>query len=92
MKTKTYFAIVITVLITVMLMQNQDEARFKFLFWELVLPKLVMLTGFIFLGIILGFLLGKTSRKNSNYVDYENTDNKNSSFDTLSEEDRDYIS
>ncbi|MVN22288.1 DUF1049 domain-containing protein [Mucilaginibacter arboris] len=93
MSAKTLFVIFLTVLITVVLMQNADEVKFKLLFWDLYLPKLVILTGVIFLGIILGLLLGSRPSKSSyNNYNNENTNNNHNPNDTLSAEDRDYIS
>jgi len=93
MKAKTLFVIILTVLITVILMQNMDEVKFKVLFWELYLPKLVILTGVIFIGIILGLLLRSRSSRVSNIENnYNNLNNYQNTNDTLSPEDRDYIS
>jgi uncharacterized integral membrane protein len=94
MRAKTLFVIVLTVLITVILMQNADEVKFKILFWELYLPKLVILTGVIFLGIILGMLLAsRASRARTfDHDDHNQNNNNQNTYDTLSPEDRDYIS
>jgi len=94
MRAKTLFVIIITVLITIILMQNTDEVKFKVLFWELYLPKLVILTGVIFLGIILGMLLANRPSRGRNFKDDINNQNNNNqdNLDTLSSEDRDYIS
>lgn len=92
MKAKTFFVVMLTVLITIILMQNTDEVKFKVLFWDLYLPKLVILTGVIFVGIIMGLLLGSRSSK---FVTNSYQDDQNNNFppqDTLSQEDRDYIS
>ncbi len=90
MKAKTFFVIFLTVLITVVLMQNTDEVKFKVLFWDLYLPKLVILTGFAAVGIILGFMLrGRPSRT---IINNENQNNNQTPYDKLSAEDRDYIS
>ncbi|RYY07560.1 MAG: DUF1049 domain-containing protein [Sphingobacteriaceae bacterium] len=93
MKAKTLFAILLTVLITIVMMQNSDEVKFKVLFWDLYLPKLVILTGAIFIGVILGLIMASRPTKTI----YTNTNNENQNnnqrpFDTLSAEDRDYIS
>lgn len=93
MKAKTLFVIILTVLITVILMQNTDEVKFKALFWDLYLPKLVILTGVISIGIILGLLLrSRPSRPLTNDNNYNNQNNYQNTNDTLSPEDRDYIS
>jgi hypothetical protein len=93
MRAKTIFVIIITFLITVILMQNTDEVKFTVLFWDLYLPKLVILTGVIVAGIILGLLIGsRPSKPAINNYPNENQNNTNTPFDTLSKEDRDYIS
>ena len=89
MKTKTLLIISLTVLITITLMQNTDEVNFKVLFWNLYLPKLVILTGTLFLGIIIGLILAS---RPSRAEKYEDQNNYQKPYDTLSPEDRDYIS
>ncbi len=92
MSAKTIFVIVLTVLITIIMMQNADEVKFKVLFWELYLPKLVIMTGVIFAGVIIGIMIGRPSRPSAKNFADENNNNQNTSYDTLSPEDRDYIS
>lgn len=93
MKAKTLFVVILTVLITIVLMQNTDEVKFKVLFWDLYLPKLIILTGIAVSGIILGLMLGnRPSRSTHNHNDDGNQNNNQTPFDTLSPEDRDYIS
>lgn len=91
MRAKTLFVVILTVLITVILMQNADEVKFKVLFWDLYLPKLVIMTGVIFLGIILGLLIGSSSKPKRTETMDANQINQ-LPYDTLSAEDRDYIS
>lgn len=91
MKAKTIVVVFLTVLITVVLMQNADEVKFKVLFWELYLPKLVIMTGVAAVGIILGFMMGSSSGSNQNNINNLNQNNQ-PPYDTLSREDRDYIS
>ncbi len=89
MRAKTFLIILLTVFITIILMQNTDEVSFKILFWNLYLPKLVILTGTLFLGIVTGLILaGRTARSES----YTDQNNYQKPYDTLSQEDRDYIS
>ncbi|MGI4750909.1 MAG: hypothetical protein ACRYFB_09760 [Janthinobacterium lividum] len=89
MKFKTLFLILLTVFITIILMQNADEVKFKVLVWDLYLPKLVILTGAIFLGVIVGLMLANWPKR---ITDDPNSNNNQSPNDTLSQEDRDYIS
>lgn len=70
-------------------MQNADEVKFKVLVWDLYLPKLVILTGAIFLGVIIGLMLANRPKRTTYYQDHNNDQNPP---DTLSQEDRDYIS
>lgn len=90
MKAKTFFVVFLTVLITVVMMQNMDEVKFNVLFWNLYLPKIVILTSVAAVGIILGYILrGRPSKTISSN---DNQTNNQTPFDTLSAEDRDYIS
>lgn len=91
MRAKTLFVVVLTVLVTVVLMQNSDEVKFKVLLWEMYLPKLVIMTGVAAIGIILGFIMGSPSKANQNNINQSNQNNQ-PPYDTLSQEDRDYIS
>lgn len=70
-------------------MQNTDEVNFKVLFWNLYLPKLVILTGTLFLGIVIGLILAGRSSRAVNNTDHQNYQQP---YDKLSPEDRDYIS
>ncbi len=70
-------------------MQNVDEVKFKVFMWDLYLPKLVILTAAIFLGVIIGLMLANRPKRTTYYQDNNNNQNPN---DTLSQEDRDYIS
>ncbi|RYE35708.1 MAG: hypothetical protein EOP42_06005 [Sphingobacteriaceae bacterium] len=89
MKAKTLLIILLTVLITIILMQNTDEKNLKVLFWNLHLPELVILTGTLFLGIVIGLILASRPVRSVNNQ-YQENDQK--PYDTLSPEDRDYIS
>jgi putative membrane protein len=95
MKAKTIFIIVITALLTTFLIINNDAVDFDFLIGAPVpVSKLLVIGICIFIGFILGFLVGRP-RKTVTSLDAEieknytvNTENKS----PLSDEDRDYIS
>jgi hypothetical protein len=95
MSFKTIFVIVVSVLVTIILMNNTDEIDF-WIFGDAIIPKLAVL-GFMFgLGLIVGFLAGRPGKK-SVVKDYpENDEDQNiepytGKQDQLSDEDREYI-
>ncbi|RZL47839.1 MAG: DUF1049 domain-containing protein [Pedobacter sp.] len=94
MKAKTIFIIVITALLTIFLVINSDAVDFDFLIGAPVpVSKLLVIGICIFIGFILGFLVGRPRKTISSYdteieKNYTNPENKSS----LSDEDRDYIS
>jgi len=65
MRAKTIFIIVVTVLVTVILMKNMDEVNF-WIFGTRTVPKLAVLGTMFFIGVIVGFLLGRPRRRQNN--------------------------
>lgn len=99
MSFKTTLAIIITVGLTILIMQNTDEAVFTILFTDVKLPKLVMLTSVSVSAFILGILVSTPSKRKvtAHYDDFDEDEEEddfpnNGRRDTLSDEDRDYIS
>lgn len=92
MRIKTIFIILITVLLTVVIMQNTDEVIFKFLFSRFYVSKLVMLLFAVVLGFIVGVLIARPGRPRYKPGQPEETDTPEKPNNTLSDEDRDYIS
>lgn len=98
MSFKTIFIICATVLITVILMQNQDEVLFKILWKEMYVSKLAMMLSLTFIGFIIGLILGRPKSKSEQKqipLEIENTENvitNTENKSSLSDEDRDYIS
>jgi uncharacterized integral membrane protein len=92
MRTKTIVVIGITVILTIVLMQNTDQVDFAFLWVNFRISKLVMMTGVAVFSFILGVLAGRP--KSAKRFDDENLDNRfgKGSSNTLSDEDKDYIS
>lgn len=94
MNLKTVFIIVISVLVTIILMNNTDEINF-WIFGDARIPKLTILGSMFGLGLIVGFLAGRPAKK----VVVDNHDesivvrNKPNTIEesNLSDEDRDYI-
>ena len=99
MSFKTTVAIIITVGLTILIMQNQEDAEFTILFTTVKLPKLVMLTAVSVSAFLLGMLVSRPGKPKQlqqydKYNDDEEEDNDRQRRrpDTLSDEDRDYIS
>ncbi len=90
MQTKTIFIIIITALFTIFLMMNTDAVEFNFIFAKADISKLVVVGVFTLLGFILGYWFAKPKTVISSYDDQHGAvpADKN----TLSDEDRDYIS
>ena len=95
MSAKTIFIIIISVLVTVILMNNTDEVDF-WLFGDTSLPKLAVLGVMFFAGSIVGYMLGRPRKKETADEDaLEDHPLKASNAedrDYLSDEDREYIS
>ena len=95
MSFKTIFIIVVSVLVTIILMNNTDEINF-WIFGDAKIPKLAVL-GFMFaLGLIVGFLAGRPGGKSAvkNYSENDEDDYiepNTGKQDQLSDEDREYI-
>ncbi len=90
MSLKTIIIIVITVLLTTVLTQNTDQVRFKILFTDVYLSKLVVLASVAVVAFILGVIVGRPKKAKYDIGAYHDELHKNDP-DTLSDEDRDYI-
>lgn len=94
MSFRTTLALIITILLTVAIMQNPEITKFKMIFVEVQLPKLVLMTAMSVGGLLVGLLVSSSKNKSqhSSYPagDYHNSTDRDSS--TLSDEDRYYIS
>ncbi|MDQ7948594.1 MAG: LapA family protein [Pedobacter sp.] len=95
MKAKTIFIILLTALLTLFLTVNSDPVEFNFLIGEPVeISKLIVIGVCVLIGFILGFIVGRPRKTVSSY-DHEiegRSTNGASTSNTLSDEDRDYIS
>lgn len=96
MSFKTIFIIVISVLVTVILMNNTDEIDF-WIFGEARIPKLTILGSMFGTGLLVGFLAGRPRKKSPVITHTEiATEENQPALDTesrnqLSDEDREYI-
>ena len=103
MSFKTLTIIILSVLITVVFMQNTDEVLFTILWKEIYVSKLLMMLIVTVFGFILGLIIARPKKKvmqttesskeipfeinNPNHEYLNHNDKKG-----LSDEDRDYIS
>lgn len=101
MRLKTIFIIIATILLTIVIMQNAEPVPFKVLFFETTTSKLLMMAIMAVVGFVIGYLVGRpkktrfTKEFDHGYDEHdEYIDNKDQKRrpDTLSDEDRDYIS
>jgi hypothetical protein len=96
MSFKTIFIITLSVLITVILMNNTDDINFWF-FGEIRIQKLTVLGSMFGLGVLVGLLLGRPGKKPKTELQDLSAKTQSTppddpeSTESLSEEDRDYI-
>ncbi|MDB5021108.1 MAG: hypothetical protein JWQ28_2235 [Pedobacter sp.] len=91
MRAKTIFIILITALITIFLVMNTDEVEFNFIFGKKDVSKLLVIGVCTFVGFVLGYWAGRPRTAVSSYDDKFDHTEPNSK-NTLSDEDRNYIS
>lgn len=92
MRITTMLIIIITILLTVVLMQNTDTVRFTILFSDVRMSKLTAMATTALVGFVLGYMVGRPKRARQIAPDYREDDIDKDNSDTLSEEDRRYIS
>jgi uncharacterized integral membrane protein len=92
MRLKTIFIIGITALLTVVIMQNKAEVPFHFLFSTFFASNLVVMLSVAVVAFIIGVITGRPAgTRHHKETDLDSVDIKKRT-DTLSKEDRDYIS
>jgi len=101
MRLKTIFLIVVTILLTVVIMQNSSPVSLKILFFTTYTSKLWMMLWVAIIAFVIGFLAGRPKKtqftKDVEHGYTEHDDNTHESLtktppNKLSDEDRDYIS
>lgn len=91
MRIKTILIILITVLLTIVLVQNTGPVYFAFLWTTFRLSKLIMLAAVGVVAFILGVLAGRPSRVKRLGDDPHTNQPEKENPNTLSDEDREYI-
>ena len=93
MRLPTIFLLIVTILLTIIFMQNTGEIKVTILFADVYLPKLVIFTGIAVVSFIVGVLVGRP-RKLRRVEDFERHEDMDAppQGKSLSDEDRDYIS
>ena len=91
MRIKTIVVILITVMLTIVLMQNTEPVTFSFLWATVRISKLVMMTAVGAIAFILGVLVGRPSRVKKLGGTYIEGEHQRDDPNTLSDEDKDYI-
>lgn len=95
MSGKTIFIIIATILVTIVLMNNNDDMEL-WLFGISRIPKLAVLGTMLAIGFICGFMAGKPGKKADLYRDEQQISDEEPYLkqqgSQLSDEDRDYIS
>jgi hypothetical protein len=73
-------------------MQNTEPVKFDILFGSFYISKLAALAIFGAIAFVLGILVGRPKKARSIATDADDDDYSDNKPDTLSDEDRDYIS
>ena len=84
--------IIITVLLTVVIIQNTGHVDFNFLFATFYISKLLMLLVVALAAFVIGVMVGRPGRPKYIPGQAEDADLNQKKLDTLSDEDREYIS
>jgi uncharacterized integral membrane protein len=91
MRIKTILIVVITVLLTTALVQNNKPIDFNFFWATFTLSELVMLLIIAIVSFVLGLLVGRPGRASRKTDDAIASDPSKIKPGTLSDSDRDYI-
>jgi uncharacterized integral membrane protein len=92
MSIKTIVIVVVTILLTAALAQNTDKVPFAFLFANFYVSKLALMLVVAVVAFILGVLIGRPKKPKFDIEGYHDNIRKKEDPNTLSDEDREYIS
>ncbi|HZY39355.1 MAG TPA: hypothetical protein VFE53_22015 [Mucilaginibacter sp.] len=91
MRIKTIVIILVTILLTVTIMQNTGQMWFKFLWMQFRVSKLFVTLLVAIVAFVLGWMVGRPGRRFNLSESAGETDEHAGSHNTLSDEDREYI-
>lgn len=63
MKPKTIIVLILLALFLIILLQNTKVVKIQLLFWKIGMSRIIMLPITLFLGIVIGFIIGKTKKR-----------------------------
>ncbi len=63
MQPKTIILLVVGIILLIFVFQNSDMVYFRFLFWRIHMPQIVMMPLLLVVGGVGGFVLAKVWRK-----------------------------
>ncbi len=63
MKPKTIIVLILLALFLIILLQNTKVVKIQLLFWKIEMSRIIMLPITLFLGIVIGFIIGKTKKR-----------------------------
>ncbi|MDB5017218.1 MAG: hypothetical protein JWQ84_2050 [Mucilaginibacter sp.] len=91
MRIKTIVIILITILFTVVLMQNTGSINFQFLWATFTISKLIVFALIALIAFVLGVMVGRPKRVKLLGGDLTDANSDKTKSNTLSDEDKDYI-
>ena len=91
MKIKTMLIIIITILFTVVIMQNTEPVPFEVLFAHFSISKMLLLLIVAVIAFLFGIYVGRPRKARYIPGQVESADIQNKKASTLSDEDREYI-
>lgn len=63
MKFKTIIAIALIALFLIIVIQNVQVIEIKFLFWKIMMSRIIFIPLIMLIGFVLGFIAAKTKKK-----------------------------
>jgi len=95
MRAKIIFLLIVAILLTVLLMQNNQEAKFNLLFFsDVSVSKLSVLLFVTIASFVAGIVIARPKKREAGMADPDNEDDDEHPHikpNTLSDEDRDYL-